>query len=286
MARIPHFSRELSELECFVEISRQGLSHALKSVEHVDAFRRASVYLGKADPYDTPEKYERAKSYAKTLQEFAANQRQRSYPLLYYIASVRLWSILEATVDDMALERMEHPEKWQNKELVHGIKGPLLDFLHATENERLEFLLDELKLASKSSLRRGVGRFEALLQPLGLGGWVDDNVRRSLFELSQIRNAVVHKESIADKQFCNSCPWFNLKVGEPIPITHDHYEYFAAAVYWYLVELALRIERQFETRNEERIKEGQEIAESLAEDHEARRYTVWKNANPRIEQVS
>jgi hypothetical protein len=64
------------------------------------------------------------------------------------------------------------------------------------------------------SQKLGIGRFEAILDACGLSGGLSDDYRRDLFELSQVRNLVVHRFSVADERFFKSCPWFGLSVGE------------------------------------------------------------------------
>jgi uncharacterized protein YutE (UPF0331/DUF86 family) len=46
----------------------------------------------------------------------------------------------------------------------------------------------------------GCGRFESLLDTIGLGGSVEETVKRLFLELSQVRNIVVHKAGKADKR--------------------------------------------------------------------------------------
>ena len=77
-------------------------------------------------------------------------------------------------------------------------------------------------------------------KPFGLSGPVDDNVRRDLFELNQIRNAWVHRSGFADRRLVESCPWLNLKVGDAIRIDHKTTERYYNSVMAYALELIVR----------------------------------------------
>jgi hypothetical protein len=110
------------------------------------------------------------------------------FSYLYELMLVKFWSILEAGIEEIAIECLKRPDECKDGDLLRAIKGPLLEFASASADQRAEFLYSEIKVATKSALKVGVGVFEAILEPLGMAGSVDDQTRRLLLELQQKRH--------------------------------------------------------------------------------------------------
>lgn len=132
----------------------------------------------------------------------------------------------------------------KNDEVLYRLKGPLLEFRAASPEEQSEFLAQLLKNAVDAPLKLGIGRFEAVLDPCGLGGGVHDLVRRVLLELSQVRNLVVHRSARVDKRILEHCPWLRARAGEELRVSAADFSIYGAAGYWYLMELARRVQRR------------------------------------------
>ena len=118
--------------------------------------------------------------------------------------------------------------------------GLLVPFLCADEDERTWILTDQIKAHVAASLKKGVGRFEEPLAIVGLGGAVDEDVRRTLFQLHSVRNLVVHKDGIVDARFRLLCPLMAFEVGQAITITRNQYKEYWFAACWYSIELEMR----------------------------------------------
>ena len=143
-------------------------------------------------------------------------------------------------IDEIALECVLTPERCSESTLLAGLRGPLLEFMTSSADERAEFLVGQLKQEVRSSMQKGIGRFEAIIQPLGLHGAVPDAVRRTFFELSEVRNAIIHRRRVADKRFVSSCPWFGAKVGDEMLLGEQHFNRYELASRWYIFELDQR----------------------------------------------
>lgn len=52
----------------------------------------------------------------------------------------------------------------------------------------------------------GVARFETLLALVELSGAIDEEHRKGLFELQQVRNVIVHRAGIVDRRLREQCP--------------------------------------------------------------------------------
>jgi len=231
---------ELIRLNLFVELCRGALDFGVTAKEMVDLQREALSVLRRPDPYPNEDAYKSAIEHAEKVEEFSKDEKCLGHPYLYSIAVTKIWTILESGIDDLALECIKSLDKCTDIDLIRGLKGPLLDFYDATDDERNEYLITELKLAVKASLKPGVGRFEAILKPLGLGGEVHEKVRKVLFELSQIRNLIIHKRSIVDKKFKSACPWLTDNLGDNFYVTKEVYLQYFYASFWYVLELDRR----------------------------------------------
>jgi len=105
----------------------------------------------------------------------------------------------------------------------------------------IESLVDEIIV---TSLKLGVGRFETIVESVGLYGKIDRIVRKVFLELSQVRNLVVHKSSVVDKKFLDICPWFKSKTGQPLILTAYDFGLYTSVAEWYLLELLVRTKRR------------------------------------------
>ncbi len=152
-------------------------------------------------------------------------------------------------------EYLAAPDRWDTAPILKKVKGPLVDFLGASDDERAEWLSQELKLVVKITLIKGVGRFEAVFDAIGLGGPVEDEPRRAFLELSEIRNAIVHRGGRADRRLVERCPWLGLEVGGELQVESTRFSSYFLAVHWYVAELAARNVRG--TPDEHRLREVQ-----------------------------
>lgn len=183
--------------------------------------------------------------------EYRANQRTAfllhdSVQYLVDLVTVRLWSIIEATVYDFAIYTLSKPELVSDCEKLRTLKANALEFLQASEMERGEFLFDELirSLRLHDDEKTGVGRFEAVLRALNLGGELDNNVSKLIIECCEVRNLIVHKQGRIDKQFVGKCPWVDAQIGETYRVPLGQALLYGVAIYYYLMEITLRTSKR------------------------------------------
>ena len=231
---------DIDNLRMFVHVCLTGLMNSRHAIRLVDTLKRS----GRPNPFSSEEHYHQARKQAEKEEVFGKQQELKGFTYLYALASIKLWSILEATIDDAALECIQTPDRCTDPKLLAGLKGPLLEFVQSSTEERSEFLVAQLKQEVKAAMQKGIGRFEAILAPLGLGGSVPDAVRRAIFELSEVRNVIVHRRGFADKRFVSSCPWFGVKLGDELILTKQHYDRYELAVHCHLFEIDLRFRRR------------------------------------------
>ena len=167
------------------------------------------------------------------MQKLKSQIENREYiNIIYRQATVALWSSLESFIYDFLVVWLKHePSAW-DKEAVGKIKISIRDFILMSEEERRYFVIDSMKQNTGSSLKQGVGVFESLLRSFGLGGKVDiDNgVGRTIMELSNTRNVIVHKRGIVDKRMADNCDWLDLQIGDQLVISSEKFGEFTSAV--------------------------------------------------------
>ncbi|MET4132001.1 hypothetical protein ABIE62_001124 [Porphyrobacter sp. MBR-155] len=83
--------------------------------------------------------------------------------------------------------------------------------------------MDAIDRELAGPLRNGLGRFESLLNAVGITIEIDDNIRRDIFELQQIRNCLSHRFGVVDSRLAKACPWLKKRVGERLEISRDDF---------------------------------------------------------------
>jgi hypothetical protein len=268
---------EMAALVNFVELCVLGLQTSLSQKKLLETVLDLQKKGLAPERFPSEEDYLREQNEAEMVETFAKKQRDKGFPYLYSLATVTLWSILETMVDDIAIEYLQNPQECPDSKLLSELKGPLLEFVQASPEERAEFLAGQLKQAVRASLHKGAERFESILKPIGLDGAIPDIVKKSLFELSEVRNVFVHRRGVADKRFRSNCPWFDAVTGKEISLTSSHFMRFHLASFWYALEMEARVARRGNKAPDESYIESQK--ESLQRLEKVPTSTAHSNAN-------
>jgi hypothetical protein len=109
------------------------------------------------------------------------------------------------------------------------------------EGIRMRYIIGLLENSLGSSLKSGVGRFESLLDCIGLGGGVSGDIRDTILEVANVRNVLVHRLGVADRKFAESCPNHPADEGDPVGVDHPTYNRYAKALYSYAREIRRRV---------------------------------------------
>ena len=235
---------ELAQLSTFIHLCLSALDGATQATESLERARKVAAVLKVRDPFLSEQHYYKAKEHAVEAETFARAEAESGFPYLFSLAAIKIWTILECLVDEIVLECLKDLPRCSNIDLIRSLKGPLVEFIMAAPDDQAEYLANELGLAVRANLSPGVGRFENVLNPVGMGGSVADGVRRVLLEIGEVRNISVHRNGIADRRFVNSCPWFRIKFGEPVNLSHEDFHLYHIAATSYVVELDLRFDRR------------------------------------------
>ena len=228
----------IEEIDRVLHLSIKGIARLSKSASLIEAVENYERVMGtEVDPVES----ERRIALARAEAEFAQRELDRGFPILHTHATVALWGILEATVEDVALEFLEADASSLAHPSLSAIRISLAEFEQLERVDRLRFLLAEYMRNSKADWKLGVARFETLLELVRLSGGVEEGLRRDLFEHHQVRNALVHRAGVADRRLVAHCPWLGLSVGSPIVLSHGRYVRYRNAATTYLMELLVRM---------------------------------------------
>lgn len=243
----------LEEAHRVLALSAKGISSLAKSADLVRALAELDHVDEDGNLTGDAQKHVDA-AYQEA--ELAQNEVTNDFPLLHAQTVVALWSALESTFPRMAIEwLLSYPETLQ-RPVFSKIKAPVGSYELMSQEERVRFIVEELLQLIQFQHLPGIARFEALFDALGMGGSVDDDLRRNLYELSQVRNLVVHQFSIVDQRFADACPWMKVEVGERLRIGHRDYVRYYDAVMTYLTEVVRRV-----TNRRNRLHEESESSE-------------------------
>lgn len=183
-------------------------------------------------------------SEPKRVAETASEEIDAGFPFLYSQSLLMIYSNLENTIKSFIIEYFKNNEmtefEYNDGKKINLTAGSLSD----GEVVEYTFKKYENKIMGNRSLGYGIERFEALLEPIGFNGDVDPLIIKDIHELSQLRNTIVHRASIADKHFVEKCPDLGYNIGDKVIIDHLDYEKYYCAVGEYVLEIARRLGRQ------------------------------------------
>jgi hypothetical protein len=163
---------------------------------------------------------------------------------LHGLAYVRLCTALETTADRLLLAMLSEKEAWLRYPGVSSIKALRVDvvrLLNFSRHEQVEYLAREIRQGVAASLKEGVGRYESVLEAVGLSGPVPESVRSAIFELTEVRNVVVHRNAIADRRLKERCPRLQCEIGHAISIPRIDFAVVSSAAIAYLLEIWGRV---------------------------------------------
>jgi hypothetical protein len=233
----------LRRFQVFIEQADAFLRMTQSSMNVLTAIPRIVEAVEKAEPARTEEARARAlatREKAAREAQFAREQQERGFPTLYAHTIVALWGALEVMTKDLVIAWLQHVPDALSAPAFASIRITLVDYDRLDQLDRLHYLVRELERSLKSDLKAGVNRFETLLDAIGMSGEVPDEARRLLFEMSQVRNVIVHSGSIADRKFVDACPWLGFKIGDEVRVTDARYKSYFVAVTNYMITVCNR----------------------------------------------
>lgn len=241
---------ELRKLDDFIWATLKGwgklpvLGNLMGALESLALERKA----GRLKTEDIPAKIQELRAKLKdeeealNLYKFAARQAKEDYPYLFSLVTVRLWAMVESAAREVLVEASKTPLELPNPAALEKLKAPIAPFVGANLEVQAELVADIIWQDVKGTFT-GLGRTEAALVRLGLGGPPHAVIKEILLELSEVRHCVVHRGALADRRLLENCPWLAGKPGDFLPATLGRFWLYRTATYWYVMDLARRWSR-------------------------------------------
>lgn len=227
--------------ENVLRLSVNGISVARSHVAVLEALAK----LDELEDEDKLKEHKRRIEMAKMDGEFAQKEVDSGFPILFEQSLIAVWGALEVLARNLVAHLLFHIPELKQKEAVRKIKVKIGDYETLDPLERCLWIVDLLDQELSAPLKAGINRFESLLEPFGLGGSVSKEAGKKLFELSRIRNLLVHKNGIADRQFVEACPWLGYKVGDVVTVNKQSWDKYQSAHYEYVLEIIQRLRVYF-----------------------------------------
>jgi hypothetical protein len=225
------FIEVLAETVHLVGLSAKGIYQLYSVGEIVDN------YINETGQNEDKDKRKKAKEE----RDFAKREAEKGFPFLYGQGAVWIWGQLEAFIEDLLVTCMENDIELTDNEMVRRIKLSLVQYESMSEKERKYYILDSLQRNLQAKFKQGVNQFESILDVFKWSGSIDDQTRRDLFELGNIRNTLVHRRGMADKRLVESCPCLNMKIGDSIKVDATSFQRYANTIMIYVGLIMKRI---------------------------------------------
>ena len=232
-----HFRKSLDaheNLGQIVRLSEKGIS-VLRGMPKV--VKVIADLDGRSDEAGHEEKVRRAEEEANLAQA----EIDKGFPVLHQFAVVALWSWLEHFIKDFVALWLQHRKEALKLPQLSKIKIRLGEYLQLSKAEQASHLVELLEQELGSRLKKGVTRFESLLEPFSLSGSLPQGCAQDLFELQQIRNVIAHRNGIADRRLKSACPWLKVRVGQPVNVSGNMLGRYSEASAVYLLEVLYRV---------------------------------------------
>ena len=187
------------------------------------------------------------------------------------IAVVRLWTAIEAAMNDVCRARLELDGYWRKANSLEGVMADLGKFLAKSDRDQVSFVLEELAKKSGARGQPGVGRFQKMLKELDLGGGIARPIRKRILWLAEARHVLVHRQGQVDKKFLDAYPGTGKQPGDKLVVREHEFARSVAAVHAYVDNVGMRLERAgLATERQERAaRYAQLVAEMEKHDADA-----------------
>lgn len=232
------FLEESEQLDQLLRLSIVGISTLQAMPRIVDA-------IGSAEGIEDQPNHKEKKKRAQEMAKLARKEVEGNFPLLHAQNLVTIWSLMEALIRTFVSEWIAHYPKSISTPSFGKIKVNLVDYNCIPDDEKPLYIVEQLERELGAGLRKGINRFESILKPFGFSGEVSKETRKYIFELGQIRNAIVHRAGHADRTLVDSCPWLNLKIGQKIKVSKDIYIRCYGAAHAYIIQIISRIGEKY-----------------------------------------
>jgi hypothetical protein len=220
------FDTFIAEAEKVLELTAKGTG----LLKRFPLMFKPAVFRRAAAGFDTPDN---AASRIRDVEQDAAEAEkllESEFALLRAHLMIGLWGSLEALVFNVVVCFLVNRPELLKNERLSKIRVPLAFLDEPSKELRMIHVVEEMTQQLRTGLMSGVSRFETLLDLVGLSAPVEDDLRKALFETSQVRNLVVHRASFVDRKFQDACPWLKANIGAHFDVTAARYSVYCEAM--------------------------------------------------------
>lgn len=177
------FTKYLMEADRLLHLCMEGIT----GISRVVPLAEALADLDRFDkPGIDPDLLEESVEEQRMRARLAQAEIDKGFPLLHAHTVVGVWGALEATVIDFLVTWITNEPDALQEEAFAKIKIPLAEFECLDKDDRMRVLVNELERSLRSQFKAGVSRFEALLSVIGLSGPINEEVRKTLYEMFHV----------------------------------------------------------------------------------------------------
>jgi len=232
-----HFRQSLDahkNLTQIIRLSEKGIS-GLRGMPQI------VKVLADLDERSDEEEYQNKIRIAEEEASLAQAEIDKDFPVLHQFAVVALWSWLEHFVKDFVALWLQHRREAITLPPLSKIKIKLGEYLQLSKAEQSGYLVELLEQELASPLKRGVTRFEILLEPFLPSSQLPEGCSQAIFELQQVRNVMAHRNGLMDRRLKSACPWLKGRLGQPVKVTGSMLHRYSEACAQYLLEVLFRV---------------------------------------------
>lgn len=220
------FRKYVIDASALIALTREGVARIEQLPELLETLHPGEGY---SDDPKIIERDRRRLEEAKKSAEAAKEVQQSDFALLHAHSVMGLWGALEAAVEDLVATRLvRHPELFAEPALAK-IKLPV-SVLAMSRWDRARAIVTALQRESGSDNARGLGQFDKLLRPVGLGGDYTSRLREAFVFAQQYRHLVAHRAGRADEQFMTACPKVETQLGDPVTLSRADFNRVTTAM--------------------------------------------------------
>ncbi len=183
--------------------------------------------------------------FVKKQADYISENHQGLLEKLYRQGIIYLWTSLESFIKDLIIALIEYDDRYLSNDELKKINIPMADYFSYNDEDKILFLADLILEKTNSAHKRGVNKFEGYLKPFNLDGSLDSNHKSNIFYLQQIRNCIVHNDSIVDKKFYENCKQLGYEIGDEIKINFQQFREYEISIMAYIMKVFNRLNRNF-----------------------------------------
>lgn len=231
----------------FIEKLNHLVHLSLHGISTLRAMPQAIRVLADIDTVHGPSRATASRRLKRAELEASLAEKEvaEDFPILHAQGVVALWGALESLSRNVLAAWLAYSPESLSADKLGKFKIPYAEYLRVPADERPQFIAELLEREVEAPLKHGISRFEELLDYVGLGGPIEESVRKDLFEMGHVRNVIVHRGGIADRKLLASCPWLTVKVGEPLKVGHAQFGHYMNAAQTYVLECIQRTRVRF-----------------------------------------